>query len=215
MYIFFVRCPYCTHPSFGMSTFESFNNIICEFCEDLSSTFDEHQCLEILSSSVKKMVVENNSTPLPVCVFSSFLQGIGPDAIKTRSPQVLDKLDSAAKFGGLQIDVKADYESSDAGTKNAIWDYVQSLHAISTSLSEGGQVEQVNMESMDSILTSVSEMSATSAQAIMQSVMCLVPPGLKALVDEKVVECQRQIESGEVSTEDMVAQMKGSLQHLT
>lgn len=197
-----------------MSTKESFNELLCEFMEDLSSTFDEHQCLEVAVDSLKKMLGENKSTPLPMCVFQSVMGRFDPAAVRTRDPVLLQTLGSIVTSVGLQIDVKADYESTDNTTKDAIWEYIGSLDSMARTFSDQGDVETVNMSSVETILASASAMNPAHAEEMMSSIMCLVPPALKEFVDERVHECQKKIESGELSTEDIMDQVKASMGQL-
>lgn len=194
-----------------MTTFESFNTLVCEFLDDLSSTFDEHQSLQVVHASLLKMIGENKSTPLPVCVFQSTVGGFSKADINSRTPALLEWLDKMVRSVGLHIDVKRDYESSDDATKSAIWDYIINLHGQAALLSEGGGVETVDTTSMETVMASVSAMGPENAEAMMNSVMCLVPPGLKDFVDEKVAQCQQQIESGEMSTDDIMQQIQTSM----
>lgn len=198
-----------------MSTKEAFNELVCEFLDDLSSTFVEHQCLELVHTSLQTMLGEDKSTPLPVCVFQSVVGGIKPDDIHARTPVLLETLDCFVRIMGVKIDVKADYESSDKSTKDAIWEYVTNLHAAARSLDERNEVETINMSSVDTIMASVTEMDPANAEAMMQSIMCLVPPGLKEFVDEKVLDCQQKIEDGDLCTKDIVDQIKNSMGQFT
>lgn len=194
-----------------MSSKESFNALVCEFMEDLSSTFDEYQCLEVAVDSLKKMLEENSSTPLPLCVFQSIMGGFDAAAVRDRDPVMVQTLHDVVTSLGLNIDVKSDYESTDDATKDAIWEYIGGLQTAARTLTEAGAVETVNMASVDTILASASTMDPANAEAMMSSIMCLVPPALKDFVDDKVHECQQKIENGELSTEDIMEQVKASM----
>lgn len=194
-----------------MHTKESFNALMCEFMEDLSSTFDEYQCLEVAVDSLKKMLEENRCTPLPLCVFQSIIGGFDTRAVRDRDPVLVQTLHDVVTSVGLNIDVKSAYESTDDATKDAIWEYVGGLHTAARTLTEEGAVETVNMASVDTILASASTMDPANAEAMMSSIMCLVPPALKDFVDDKVLECQQKIENGELSTEDIMEQVKASM----
>lgn len=194
-----------------MSSKESFNALVCEFMEDLSSTFDEYHCLEVAVDSLKKMLEENSSTPLPLCVFQSIMGGFHAGAVRDRDPVMVQTLHDVVTSVGLNIDVKSDYESTDDATKDAIWEYIGGLHTAARTLTEAGAVETVNMASVDTILASASIMDPANAEAMMSSIMCLVPPALKDFVDDKVHECQQKIENGELSTEDIMEQVKASM----
>jgi len=188
---------------------ERFNALMVEFFDDLSSTFDEHECLKTLHASAEKMVANNRSTPLPACAFQSVVGGIAKE--EGSIPAMLEMLQNMATSMGATVDVKGEYESSDEATKRAIMNYITSLHALSSSLAEAGNIGTVKLDSMETILASMSEMDPSMAEAMTQSIMCLVPPGLKEFVDDKVMDCQKQIESGDLSTTDIVDQIKGSL----
>jgi len=116
---------------------------------------------------------------------------------------------------GVAVDVKGEYESSDEATKGAISNYLTTLHDLSSSLADAGSIQAVKMDSIESILASMSAMDPSMAESMTQSIMCLVPPGLKEFVDEKVLDCQKQIESGDMSTTDIMDQIKGSLGQLS
>lgn len=190
---------------------ERFNALMIEFLDDLSCTFDEHECLKILHSSAEKMVANNSSTPLPACVFQSLVGGIAKAEVECSIPEMLKMVQKAATSMGVDVDVKEDYESSDEATKGAILNYVKNLQGLSSSLADAGSIEAVKMDSIESVLGSLSAMDPSVAEAMTQSVMCLIPPGLKEFVDEKVLDCQKQIESGDMSTTDIVDQLRGSL----
>ena len=200
---------------FVMSTKERFNELLCEFMEDLSSTFDEHQCLEVAVHSLKKMLGENKSTPLPMCVFQSAMERFDPAAVRTRDPVLLETLDSIVTSIGLKIDVKADYASTDDTTKDAIWEYIESLHTMASTFSDEGDLATVDMTSIETILASTSSMNPEHAEEMMSSIMCLVPPALKEFVDDRVHEFQQKIDTGELSTEEVMDQVKASMCQLT
>lgn len=190
---------------------ESFNTLFCEFVDDLSCTFDEHQCLQLVHASLLKMIGDNKSTPLPACVFQSTVGAFAAREIDSKSESLLEWAHNMVRSLGLDIDVKRDYDSSDDATKDAIWDYVKSLHTMAALLAENGSIETVDTTSMETVMASVSAMDPANAEAMTSSVMCLVPPGLKDFVDEKVTQCQQQIESGEMSTSDVMQQMQTSM----
>lgn len=73
----------------------------------------------------------------------------------------------------------------------------------------------MSLESVDSVLASASSISPENADAMMNSIMCLVPPALKDLVDSKVQECQQHLENGDMSTADIMDQMKDSMSQFT
>lgn len=194
-----------------MANTERFNALMIEFLDDLSSTFDEHQCLKLLHGSVEKMVEDNGATPLPACAFHSLVGGIAKGDIEAKMPTMLKAVQSMATHMGVTIDVKEEYESSDDGIKEAIRTYIVSLIDISSSLAEAGEIGTIKLDSMESIMSSVSALDPSVAELMTQSIMCLVPPGLREFVDNKVTDCQRQIESGDMSTTDILDQIKGSL----
>lgn len=103
----------------GDCAMEAFNSLACEFLDDLSSTFDEHQCLEIAHDSLKKMLEQTKCTPLPVCVFQSLAGGIEAETVRDRDPVLLEGLDKVVKSAGISLDVKSEYAASDDKTKDA------------------------------------------------------------------------------------------------
>lgn len=198
-----------------MATLESFNEQVCEFLDDLSSTFEEHQCLAVAHASLKSMLEDNKCTPLPVCGFHSIVGGVSAESIKDRSFGLIDMVSGLARSLGLDIDVNAEFESSDELTKDAIWAYVEKLYDLSGTLHKAGLVETIDTSTMETIMESVTDMDPSNAEAMMQSIMCLVPPGLRELVEEKVVDCQKQIDSGDLSADDIVDKIKSSMVQLT
>ena len=202
-------------PFLVMSTKERFNELLCEFMEDLSSTFDEHQFLEVAVHSLKKMLGENKSTSLPMCVFHSAMVRFDPAAVRTRDPVLLQTLDNILTSIGLRVDVKADYESTDNTTKDAIWEYIGSLYSMANTFSDEGDLETVDMTSIETILSTASAMNPAHAEEMMSSIMCLVPPALKEFVEERVNEFQQKIDDGELSTEEIMDQVKASMCQLT
>ncbi len=198
-----------------MSSKENFNALLCEFMEDLSSTFDEYQCLELAVDSLKKIIKDNSSTPLPLCVFQSIMGGFRAGAVQNRDPVMVQTLQDAVTSVGLNIDIKSAYESTDDATKDAIWEYIGGLYTAAGTLTEAGTVDTINIASVDTILASASTMDPENAEAMMNSIMCLVPPALKEFVDDKVHEYQQQIENGELSTEDIMQQVKASMCQLS
>lgn len=194
---------------------EAFNSVACEFLDDLSSTFDEHECLKIAHDSFNKMLDQNKSTPLPVCLFQSLMGGIDAATIRDRDPVLLEGVEKVVKSLGLGIDVQSEYAASDAKTKDAIWQYINSLHAMGRTLSDEGVADVVSLESVESVMASAASISPDNADAMMNSIMCLVPPALKDLVDNKVQECQQQLENGNISTADIMDQMKDSMSQFT
>ena len=198
-----------------MPSTEAFNALACEFLDDLSSTFDEHRFLDVAHDSLKKMIQDNKCTPLPVCIWQSIVGGVAADAVRDRDPVVLRTLTKVVTSLGLGMDVQSAYDRADDATKGAIWEYIGGLHTMARTLADEGAADTVDLESVDTILASASSIAPANAEAMMNSMMCLVPPALKDLVDDKVRDCQQQIENGEISTEDIMEQMRASVSQLT
>lgn len=195
----------------AMATCECFNTLFCEFVDDLSSTFDEHQSLQVVHASLLQMIGENKSTPLPACIFQSTVGNFSAPDIERKTPALVAWLHNTVKSVGLQVDVQRDYDSCDDAIKEAIWDYVNRLHSIAALLAEDGSIDTVDTKSVETVMASVSSMCPAKAEAMTSSVMCLVPPGLKDFVDEKVMQCQQQIESGEMSPDQVMQQIQASM----
>lgn len=193
-----------------MSTHSEFNKMACEFADDLQSTFDEYSILEVVSTSLSKMVESDESTPLPVTMFYNVTKDF-EEQIKQKDATLLDLLDPIKLTLGVDIDFKGEYASCDEDTQSAIWDYIQGLFAMAKSLASSGKVDGVDIFNPASLMSSFSEMNPENLEAMMNSVMTIVPPGLKDFVDLKVQDCQNQIESGDVTAEELVQNMMQSM----
>lgn len=197
-----------------MASYESFNGLVSEFSEDLSSTFDDYESLAAYSGHLKKIISEDKSTPLPVTVFHSFVGKHG-DKIERKDTSVFDVLDPVLavvrQTSAVDFDLKRDYEMSDEDTKCAIWEYLQKLHEISASLFKSRELVSIEMDNMESIVKSFSLMDHSQAEALTNSVLSLVPSEIRALVEQKVLECQTQVESGELSEDAIFEQMKTAM----
>lgn len=112
-----------------MSTLDAFNDMMAQFLNELVLTFPDHVNLQEFRSAFETRRVEVPRAPL-----DDFMSSVG-----SRSQNIMAKDDSFfadARGPGLP-DLSGAWKSPEAtpATKTAIWQYLQTLHILGTTLS--------------------------------------------------------------------------------
>lgn len=111
-------------------TYQSFNNLLCEFVSELSQTFDEYPELSKANDTLSGLVALDNTTSLPMETFyTSFAHHA--ELIMSKNPEVFEKCEIPYT---KSFDLSKAYNDSDESTKDAIWTYLQQLFVTATTV---------------------------------------------------------------------------------
>lgn len=111
-------------------TTESFNKLLSEFITDLSMTFTEYPQLEEARNQMNSLIDLDVSNALPMTLFHETLSP-HVNLVMSRDPNLFDKIEIPMT---QDFDMSTSFKESDETTQNAIWEYVQQLVAISTTV---------------------------------------------------------------------------------
>lgn len=111
-----------------MSSLDAFNDMMAQFLNELVLTFPEHANIQEFRTSFEARLIDAPRSPL-----EDFMSSVG-----SRSQNIMAKDDSffdAARGSGLP-DLSGAWKSPEAtpATKMAIWQYMQTLHILGTTL---------------------------------------------------------------------------------
>lgn len=111
-----------------MASVKAFNTLMQQFLDELSNVFPKEATLKMFTTQFPNLVSVNPRKPMEL-----FTALYAPYAakIQSRDETVFD--DVPTLFG--EIDVRGLWSKCDAGTKEAIWKYIQHLTFVSTTVS--------------------------------------------------------------------------------
>ena len=113
-----------------MTTLQTFNTLLRQFLDELATTFPEDAALAVSVPSFDKLVKANARKPLDL-----FNESLGPHAqlVMTKDPALFDQ---GLTIAGT-IDLKTYWETPDLtdASRAAIWQYLQSLLALASTVS--------------------------------------------------------------------------------
>lgn len=116
-----------------MASHKTFNNMISEFFNDLSETFEDFDVMVVAKNSLTGLLEMDGDNPLPSqMLFNLF--GEHEALIASKSAELF----SVCKFPFIEDSgefVMSDvWTTLDADNQDAIWGYIQSLYVMSKSL---------------------------------------------------------------------------------
>lgn len=111
-------------------TYQSFNNLLCEFVSELSQTFDEYPDLAKANDTLTALMSLDDTISLPMETFyKTFAESA--DFIMNKDPALFDKCEIPYTD---KFDLKKEYKESDSDTQAAIWNYMQQLFVTATTV---------------------------------------------------------------------------------
>lgn len=110
------------------STLSSFNDLMQQFLDELEIAFPDDPKLKKHQSNFSIIKKANARKPL-----NAFMEEITPHANKIMSKDESYFLESTDKFI-TDLDIKTKWETCSENTKNAIWQYLQTLYIIGTTI---------------------------------------------------------------------------------
>ena len=110
------------------STLSSFNELMQQFLDELEIAFPEDSKLKKHQSNFSILKKANARKPL-----NSFMEAVTPHATKIMAKDESYFLESTDKFI-TDLDIKTKWETCSENTKSAIWQYLQTLYIIGTTI---------------------------------------------------------------------------------
>lgn len=122
-------------------TYQSFNNLLCEFVSELSQSFDEYPDLSKAHDALTALMAIDNTISHPMETFYQTFSGHST-LIMNKDPALFDK----CKIPYTEsFDLSKEYKESDGDTQDAIWNYLIQLFVTATT------VQEMPSEMLDSI----------------------------------------------------------------
>lgn len=111
-------------------TYQSFNNLLCDFVSELSQTFDEYPQLSKSNETLASLVALDDTSSLPMDTFyNSFSEYAEQIMVKDETLFQNCKIPYTESF-----DLHKAYHDSDSNTQEAIWNYLQQLFVTATTV---------------------------------------------------------------------------------
>jgi len=152
------------------TSYSSFNDLLSEFINALSQTFEEYTELSDASNNLSALLAIDRSIEMPMDKFY--------EVFSEHSMAIMQKQDSLFDVCRVPyadgFDIAKEYKESDPETKKAIWDYLQQLFAMATTVKmlPAGmmtQIEDVANSCMESVTNGeISKEQAQSPAYILQ-----------------------------------------------
>ena len=152
------------------TSYKSFNDLLSEFIAALSNTFEEYTELSDANSNLSALLAIDPTMQMPMDKFYEvFSEHAG--AIMQKQDSLFDVCRIPYADG---FDISKEYKESDPETQKAIWDYLQQLFAMATTVKMlppdmMSQIEAVANSCMESVTSGeVSQEQAQSPAYILQ-----------------------------------------------
>lgn len=110
------------------TTLSSFNDLMQQFLDELEIAFPDDPKLKKYQSNFSILKKANVRKPL-----NSFMDAIAPHSTKIMSKDETYFLEADDAFI-TDLDIKTKWESASETTKSAIWQYLQTLYIIGTTI---------------------------------------------------------------------------------
>lgn len=110
------------------TTLSSFNELMQQFLDELEVAFPDDPKLKKHQSNFSILKRANARKPL-----TAFMEQVGPHAQKIMAKDETYFLESTDSFI-TDLDIKTKWDTSSENTKNAIWQYLQTLYIIGTTI---------------------------------------------------------------------------------
>lgn len=112
-----------------MATIQSFNGLMRSFIEELCHTFPEDETLHMCFEGFDALVKVNARKPLEL-----FMESLGPYAqhILTKDPALFQQ---PIPLSGIDLKTYWDAPGLSEASRNAIWQYLQTLYMIASTVS--------------------------------------------------------------------------------
>lgn len=111
-------------------TYQSFNNLLCEFVSELSQTFDEYADLAKANEALTGLIALDDTVTLPMETFyKTFAEH--STLIMNKDPVLFEKC--AIPYTD-SFDLSKEYKESDTDTQAAIWNYLMQLFVTATTV---------------------------------------------------------------------------------
>lgn len=125
-------------------TYQSFNNLLCDFVSELSQTFDEYPELSKSSEALSSLMAIDDTISLPMETFYNAFKD-SASQIMMKDPSVFStcKIPYADGFN-----IEMEYNRSDSGTQDAIWKYLQQLFITASTVQNMPESMLANIESV-------------------------------------------------------------------
>ncbi|ACH46869.1 unknown [Feldmannia species virus] len=132
------------------SAYSSFNNLLAEFLTDLSMTFSEYPELADAKDQFNNLLHLDSKSKLPLEAFHTAISPFGAQ-VTGRDPELFEKIKIPMTE---KVDIGKCFRTSDDATKNAIWEYIQQLTALSTTVNTLPPSMMANIEKMTDLTLS-------------------------------------------------------------
>lgn len=110
------------------TTLSSFNELMQQFLDELEIAFPDDPKLKKHQSNFSLLKKANTRKPL-----NSFMDAVTPHASKIMAKDETYFFDCTDEFMS-ELDIKTKWETSSENTKSAIWQYLQTLYIIGTTI---------------------------------------------------------------------------------
>lgn len=111
-------------------TYQSFNNMLCEFISELSQTFDEYDDLSKANDALTALMAIDNTVAHPMETFYKTFSEHST-LIMNKDPVLFDKCEIPYTDS---FDLSKEYSESDGDTQEAIWNYLMQLFVTATTV---------------------------------------------------------------------------------
>ena len=155
-----------------MSSVNAFNDMMGQFLAELHKTFPEEKGIKKCMSGFEIMRTSN-----PRLVVEGFMMGVTPFADKISAKDDTFFLNEAKNLEFLKgINLEAHWASVSDGTKDAIWQYIQTLYMLGTTICSIpadtlSMIEKVAKQCADQLESSDSSLDEGALMKAMQGML--------------------------------------------